>query len=74
MVPCTLGEVLERKRQMTAILNIFRRNWGLKLIALILALVIYYSMQNASGKTGSSKSDVTQNLFMKGTTDGGTGK
>ena len=54
---------------MTAILNIFRRNWGLKLIALILALVIYYSMRSATGKPG-----VTQNLFMKGTTDGGTGK
>ena len=55
---------------MTALLNIFRRNWGLKLIALVLALVIYYSMRNATGKAG-----VTQNIFdMKGTADGGTGK
>lgn len=54
---------------MTAILNIFRRNWGLKFIALVLALVIYYSMRNSTGKTR-----VPQNIFMKGTDDGGTGK
>ena len=55
---------------MRAFLNIFRRNWGLKLLALVLALVIYYSMRDASGKPG-----VSQNIFdMKGTTDGGTGK
>ena len=54
---------------MIALLNIFRRNWGLKLIALILALVIYYSMRNSSGKAR-----VPQNIFMKGTDDGGAGK
>ena len=55
---------------MKAILNIFRRHWGLKLLALALALVIYYSMRDANGK-----SSVSQSIFdMKGTTDGGTGK
>lgn len=55
---------------MTAFLNIFRRHWGLKLLALALALVIYYSMRSADGKT-----DVSNNIFdMKGTADGGTGK
>ena len=54
---------------MTALLNIFRRNWGLKLLALVLALVIYYSMKSSIGKTG-----VLQNTFMKGNVDGGTGK
>ena len=55
---------------MTSLLNIFRRNWGLKLTALILALVIYYSMRNSIGKTR-----VPQNIFpMKGADDGGTGK
>jgi hypothetical protein len=55
---------------MTAILNIFRRNWGLKLLALALALVIYYSMRDTNGKAG-----VSQSIFdMKGTADGGTGK
>jgi len=55
---------------MTALLNIFRRNWGLKLTALVLALVIYYSMRNSTGKAR-----VPQNIFpMKGTADGGAGK
>ena len=51
--------------------NIFRHNWGLKLIALILALVIFYSMRNSIGKGA-----VTQNIFenMKGNADGGSGK
>ena len=45
-------------------------NWGLKLLALALALVIYYSMRDTNGKSG-----VSQSIFdMKGTTDGGTGK
>lgn len=54
---------------MTALLDIFRRNWGLKLIALVLALVIYYSMRNTS-----EEDSVTQGIFMKGTVDGGSGK
>ena len=54
---------------MTAILNIFRRNWGLKLLALALAIFIYYSMKNSSGKA-----HVPQSIFMKGTDNGGTGK
>ena len=55
---------------MTAFLNIFRRHWGLKLLALALALVIYYSMRDSDDKTG-----VSRNIFdMKGSTDGGTGK
>lgn len=54
---------------MTALLDIFRRNWGLKLIALVLALVIYYSMRNTSEEDG-----VTQGIFMKGTVDDGSGK
>ena len=54
---------------MTALLNIFRRNWGLKLLAIALALVIYYSMRGSAGKTRGP-----QNIFMKGTDDGGTGK
>ena len=53
---------------MTAFLNIFRRNWGLKLIALVLALVIYYSMRNSTSKTR-----VPQNIFMKGTADVSSG-
>ena len=52
---------------MKAILNLFRRNWGLKLLALALALVIYYSMRDSMGK-----SRIPQNPFLKGATDGGS--
>ena len=52
---------------MTALLNIFRRNWGLKLLSLALALVIYYSMRDAKGN-----SRIPQNPFLKGATNGGT--
>lgn len=51
---------------MKAILNLFRRNWGLKLLALALALVIYYSMRDSMGN-----SRIPQNPFLKGATDGG---
>ena len=79
---------------MTVVLNIFRRNLGLKIIALILALVIYYSMRNDSeiraqglerirqhrtvGPNRTSEIqgiiDVPQNIFKKGSSDGGSGK
>ena len=54
---------------MKTLLNLFRRNWGLKLIALVLSLVIYYSMRN-SAKTGG----IPQNPFLKGSADGGNSK
>ena len=79
---------------MTAFLNIFRRNLGLKIIALILAIVIYYSMRNDSESraqglarvrqhrtVGSGRAseiqgimEVPQNIFKKGSSDGGSGK
>ena len=31
---------------MKAVLDMFRRNWGLKLLALVLAVVVYYSMRD----------------------------
>ena len=31
---------------MRAFINLFRRNWGLKLLALVLAVVVYYSMRD----------------------------
>ena len=52
---------------MRSILNLFRRNFGLKLLALALALVIYYSMRDSKGS-----SRLPQNPFLKGATDGGT--
>ena len=52
---------------MRIILDLFRRNWGLKLLALALALVIYYSMRDSMGKD----SRMPQNPFLKGATDGG---
>ena len=55
---------------MNGFLNLFRRNWGLKLLALVLSLVVYYSMRDSanSGK-------VSNNPFLKGaSTNGGNGK
>ena len=37
---------------MNSFLNLFRRNWGLKLIALILSLVVYYSMRDSAMPSG----------------------
>ena len=51
---------------MKTILNLFRRNLGLKLLALTLALIIYYSMRESMGS-----SRIPQNPFLKGATDGG---
>ena len=53
---------------MTAFLDIFRRNWGLKVISLILALV--NSMRDSSGEARDP-----QHIFiMKGSANGGSGK
>lgn len=54
---------------MKAFFNIFRRNLGLKLLAIALALVIYYSMRDSKGS-----SRIPQNPFLKGATDGGSSK
>ena len=51
---------------MKTLLNIFRRNWALKLLALALALVIYYSIRNSSGR-----SHIPQ-TFLKGAENGGS--
>lgn len=70
MVQGTHGEVRKEQRQVKVFLDIFRRNWGIKLIALILALVIYYSMRDSAGEARDS-----QNIFiMKGSANGGNGK
>ena len=37
---------------MKAFIDFFRRNWGLKLLALVLAIVVYYSMRDEIKKTG----------------------
>jgi hypothetical protein len=51
---------------MKMILDLFRRNWGLKLLALVLALVIFYSMRE-----NSDESRVPRNPFLKGTSNNG---
>ena len=33
---------------MKAFIDLFRRNWGLKLLALVLAVVVYYSMRDGA--------------------------
>ena len=70
MVQGKAFEVRKELREVTAFLDIFRRNWGLKVISLILALVIYYSMRDSSGEARAP-----QHIFtMKGSANGGSGK
>lgn len=42
----------------------FTHNWGLKLLALVLAVVTYYSIKD------SIRSPQTSNNFLKGNADG----
>ena len=54
---------------MRGIIAFFTSNWGLKVLALILAIVVYYSMKESPhgghGKNGSPT------LILKGAVDGG---
>lgn len=54
---------------MNVFLNLFRRNWGLKILALILSLVVYYSMRNSA-----DNGNVSHNPFLKGSANGGNSK
>lgn len=54
---------------MKSFLNLFRRNWGLKLLALILSFVIYYTMRDST-----NSEDVSNKTFLKGAPNGGTVK
>lgn len=54
---------------MNSFLNLFRRNWGLKLLALIFSLVVYYSMRDSA-----SNGNVANNPFLKGASNGGISK
>ena len=55
---------------MKTLIGLFRRNWGLKLLALVLALVIYYSMRDSIGGGRVPKGP----WLSKGVQDVGTGK
>jgi hypothetical protein len=62
-------------------LNLFRRNWGLKLLALILSFVIYYTMRDSTNsedvtttRDPTNSKDVSNTTFLKGAPNGGTGK
>ncbi len=54
---------------MKTLLDLFRRNWGLKLLAFILSLVVYYSMRDST-----NNDNVSPNTFLKGASNGGNGK
>ena len=49
---------------MKRIIGFFTGNWGLKILALVLAIVVFYSMKDT---TQSSESPA----FLKGPADGG---
>jgi len=41
------------------LLGIFTRNWGLKILALVLAIVIYHSLKPAEGTRQKNNNDRT---------------
>ena len=47
---------------MKAFLNFFCHNWGLKILALVLAVVVYYSMRDEMKKSDAAQT----HRFMKG--------
>jgi hypothetical protein len=53
---------------MNTFISLFTRNWGLKLLALVLALVVYYSMRDS---IRSSQSRPTAPAFLKGPSHAG---
>jgi len=42
------------KNFLSRFLGLFTRNWGLKLLALVLAIVIYHSLKPAEGTHGKT--------------------
>ena len=51
---------------MKSFLNLFKRNWGLKILALILSLVVYYSMRDSA-----KSNNISNTSFLKGASNGG---
>ncbi len=49
---------------MKKIVSVFSRNWGLKLLAFILALVVFYGVRGSF--RGHRVGGDTQHFFMKG--------
>ena len=54
---------------MKYLISFFTSNWGLKILALILALVVFYSMKDSSRDTTYNETSPAFNL--RGTADGG---
>ena len=54
---------------MKTLLAFFTSNWGLKILALILAIVVYYSLKETTTK-GHGKQTMAP-LLSKGTANGG---
>ena len=53
---------------MRRLMAFFTGNWGLKILALILAIVVYYSMKETSGRVSRNENSP---VFLKGPADGG---
>ena len=45
---------------MRIILDLFRRNWGLKLLSLALALIIYHSLKSDKPQTANDQRRIFQ--------------
>lgn len=55
---------------MKKLLAIFTSNWGLKILALVLAVVVYYSMKETTRSNRHGNRPNTP-IFLKGPADGG---
>ncbi|MCQ2390391.1 MAG: hypothetical protein MJ240_03105 [Kiritimatiellae bacterium] len=57
---------------MKTLIAFFASNWGLKLLALVLAIAVYYSMKDTSRTRQSRSNSSSQTpMFLKGPADGG---
>ena len=56
---------------MRKFIGIFTTNWGLKLLALVLAIVVYYSLKQTTHGRTEYGAGAAPNLFLKGAANGG---
>ena len=56
---------------MRKFMGIFTTNWGLKLLALVLAIVVYYSLKQTTHGRTEYGAGAAPNLFLKGAANGG---
>lgn len=56
---------------MKSLIAFFTSNWGLKILALVLAIVVYYSLKDKSAATTRPDYPSPSTTFLKGPANGG---